>query len=1095
MREEASIKAVISQLVERREGLLILGRAALEAEWLPAALSVLARLPFDRIVTLGDAPLAAFWQRAGQRLQQLEATDETPRPDENGVIWLALADGADGGPAWLKPLLSNWLATRPSLYVGCQPTGDEEALLIHCIWEMDEVVRPYRPPGWAIATPAGWPDRKGGAISGNDRRQESTFLLLGVEIIEASPPEWLETLQTAWASAAARDGGAHTGAPVVRPYPFLDAFTENDAGRFFGRPAETRDLAELVLAERLVVCFGASGSGKSSLLQAGLMPRLRQYGCLPLYCRPEADPLHSIRAAALRQGSPGLEKHADLSDLLAALAQASGRSIVLVLDQFEEVFTLLARESAARLAEVLATCRRAPGRPLHVVFCLREDYLAYMRTLEEPHLPGLFDHRFRLRPLTLEGARAALTQPAALAGLEFEPALAETLLRDLTQDDGHVPPADLQIICDALYHDLQACGARRFTLAAYESLGGRPALLGGYLERAVAAAPQPEATRAVLKALVTARGTRVTLTAAEAAGLSGLTVEAAEAALRQLDAPLRLARQREREGRPVYELAHEVLGPRILSWINDPRERAAKEMHDLWRVELDSWRRWQTTPGPGKIQALTAERDNPFLRLTEEQVQLAARAAVQHDVEAAYWLEQATGRGTARDDLLRPALDSPQAAVRRLAVKLLGPEKARPALIRLLRADDPAARARAAATLGEFQDGQVWRALQRARHDHDEKTRRAVWESLATLRAGAARRLRRQDHLAPALSAAAVIALAGSVLYWLTPPDGNPARLWPSGVCLAAWWALRQLLPWLPMADDEDETEAAASGARRLIGPAMWLAAGGLLVAGLGWKGSLGAWLLLGWGMRGQLATALAWSLAFVPVGMGILPLTGPTILGTLAAALPALALLTLSRPAWSREAADRKAALGMLGTGTGALAGWWGARAAGWAGGWETSVLPALALALGRSWARRPLSYSGGNDVLPLLADLGRAIWDLPDQFSFHLKPGMGGWLGALWAGVLIQTAARLGPPGAAVWGGGDLGWLAVLAGVGVALGASGGLWRAAGLAGLGGALGGALAQGGSWAALNPAGAILGAGVGLGLGASEWLARRWWGA
>ena len=386
------------------------------------------------------------------------------------------------------------------------------------------------------------------------------------------------------------------------PYPFLDSYTEADAGRFFGRADAIRNLGELVLAERLVVCFGPSGVGKTSLLQAGLMPRLRRQGCLPLYCRPERDPVAAIRRAALASAqsagartrpnapSPGLgsalnarisrpggesvepissepiptlaeDAQSTLSDLLHDLSRRSQRTVVVMLDQFEEVFTLLGTETLAPLLTELAACLRLPGAPVHVVLSLREDFLVYLHDLQT-YLPGVFAHRYRLRPLCAAEAREAIESPARRVGLAYEPALAAQIVRDLRREDGRtIEPSDLQIVCSALYEDLRGAGGDTFTLTRYRALGGAAQLLVGHLESVVAREPNPAQVKAVLKAMVTAQGTKASLPAVEIARLADVEEETVTAILRRLDRAHRLVRPLEQEGETRYELIHEVLGP------------------------------------------------------------------------------------------------------------------------------------------------------------------------------------------------------------------------------------------------------------------------------------------------------------------------------------------------------------------------------------------------------------------------------------------------------------------------------------------------------------------------------------------------------
>jgi hypothetical protein len=373
--------------------------------------------------------------------------------------------------------------------------------------------------------------------------------------------------------------------------------------------------------------------------------------------------------------------------------------------------------------------------------------------------------------------------------------------------------------------------------------------------------------------------------------------------------------------------------------------------------------------------------------------------------------------------------------------------------------------------------------------------RAAAWDGLSNLQPAAAARQQRRDEIMPPLA-------AGSLIYWfalliagLNEPLALSSAAWmlAGSVWLGAVLAGAWLLPWLPFhggaevlvlpAEDEARSRL-RSGAWLVLRLGIWLAAAWLLVTTWGWwRGGL-VWLLLLWGIRGGLHLALAWLLAYLPLFMGIIPTTPEALLATTGLALLAMTLLALLVPRWGRFGVDRPDGLVLLGGGLGALMGsLLAGQLAETAAAWEMALILGLALALGRRWARQPSTYSGSADLLPLLADFGRTMWDLLDQISLQLKPMVGGIAGGAWAAVLVQASTILAPGPTSAWSLSDSLWLGTLLGLGLWLG-NGTLWRALLLPALGGAVGGWLAQG-------MGGAIVGAGIGLGLGMGEWLAAQ----
>lgn len=263
-------------------------------------------------------------------------------------------------------------------------------------------------------------------------------------------------------------------------YPGTRPFSDSaeDVAKFFGRGEEIEEIHLRVLSVPLLVQFGRSGLGKTSLLQAGLFPRLRQKPFLPVMVRfnIEEESLMAAVTRSIREScvAEGLEFSAPeapgLWELLSDITVWRGDLLltpVLVFDQFEEVFTL--RDAAFRdelSAELgaLATGIRPPrvknpalaATPdVKIVISLREDYLGSLEEFSAA-IPGLFHERLRLEALRESSARAAIVQPADLPDVEgapydsprfdFEPAALDAMLAYLKGHSGVIEPFQLQLL-------------------------------------------------------------------------------------------------------------------------------------------------------------------------------------------------------------------------------------------------------------------------------------------------------------------------------------------------------------------------------------------------------------------------------------------------------------------------------------------------------------------------------------------------------------------------------------------------------------------------------------------------------------------------
>ncbi len=252
-------------------------------------------------------------------------------------------------------------------------------------------------------------------------------------------------------------------------HPFGDS--PEDRARFFGRDREIEQLHLRVLSVPLLVQFGRSGLGKTSLLQAGLFPRLREKPFLPAMIRLN-DPNDSVSAAVTRSLQEACEAEelefipGDTSSLWQLLATTTiwyGDLLltpVLVFDQFEEVFTLRDaefRRSVAAELGAIASAKPGSAPPVKIVISLREDYLGALEEFSAA-IPGLFHERLRLEPMSEEAARAAITGPAGLEPGPDEPPYAsprfeldrealEAMVDYLQGSSGVIEPFQLQLLC------------------------------------------------------------------------------------------------------------------------------------------------------------------------------------------------------------------------------------------------------------------------------------------------------------------------------------------------------------------------------------------------------------------------------------------------------------------------------------------------------------------------------------------------------------------------------------------------------------------------------------------------------------------------
>jgi serine/threonine protein kinase len=301
------------------------------------------------------------------------------------------------------------------------------------------------------------------------------------------------------------------------PYKGLNAFKEDDATDFFGREALTQELVEQVkrllatehserLPARLLTVIGPSGSGKSSVVMAGLLPQLR-HGAVTgseqwIYLSPMLPGVQALEALALTF-TPYLPERSvksireDLEDesarglhrLSVQLVKTPGQQVVLVIDQFEELFTLTGDEvERQQFIDVLVTAMTEPHGAVVVLLTLRADF--YDRPMAYPALHQLIEtHQKAVLPMAMEDLRAVIKGPAVLPDvqLSFEGNLVGDLLFEMQGHVGALPL--LQFTLDQLF---ARRSGHQLTLVAYKELGGVKGAVAKYAERTYDSLPSEE---------------------------------------------------------------------------------------------------------------------------------------------------------------------------------------------------------------------------------------------------------------------------------------------------------------------------------------------------------------------------------------------------------------------------------------------------------------------------------------------------------------------------------------------------------------------------------------------------------------------------
>ncbi|HEY5365327.1 MAG TPA: hypothetical protein VIL19_02550 [Casimicrobiaceae bacterium] len=401
------------------------------------------------------------------------------------------------------------------------------------------------------------------------------------------------------------------------PWLGLASFTEETRAYFYGREEEVAELARRVQRKLLTVLFGQSGLGKTSILRAGIVPRLRPLGYCPVYVRLDYSPESPVPSEQIKQAISRATQHtgewAQTGVAVAGeslweflhhrddiLRDEAGKTLVplLIFDQFEEIFTLaqgddFGRQRAAQFIDDLADLvENRPPKALEermeaddsaaerfdftrsdyrILIALREDYLAHLEMLKG-NMPSITQNRMRLARMTGEQALSAVIKPGGtLVSEEVAEAIVRFIAGGSELRNAEVEPSLLSLICRELNNARIAQG--RAEISADLLAGSRDTILTEFYERSLADQP-PAIRRFIEDELLTESGFRESL--AEERVQKAFAAAAAPQALAAL-VNHRLLRIEERLDLRRVELTHDVLCSVVRASRDLRHEREARD--------------------------------------------------------------------------------------------------------------------------------------------------------------------------------------------------------------------------------------------------------------------------------------------------------------------------------------------------------------------------------------------------------------------------------------------------------------------------------------------------------------------------------------
>ena len=239
--------------------------------------------------------------------------------------------------------------------------------------------------------------------------------------------------------------------PIKSPFKFLDPYTLEDRDFFFGRDEEVEQLYEMMFDTNLVLIYGPSGAGKTSLIQCGLASHFRKTDWFDLLIRRREDINNSLIREIKRHAITDIPDESSLSQAVNSLYLDYFKPIYLIFDQFEELYLLGEEQERQSFIQNISELLAA-DLPCKLIFSMREEFIAHLYDFEKV-VPVLFDHRQRIEPMSFANVKKVILGSAEKFNIRIENTeeTIDEIIENVSAGRSGVQLSYLQVYLDRLY--------------------------------------------------------------------------------------------------------------------------------------------------------------------------------------------------------------------------------------------------------------------------------------------------------------------------------------------------------------------------------------------------------------------------------------------------------------------------------------------------------------------------------------------------------------------------------------------------------------------------------------------------------------------
>lgn len=407
------------------------------------------------------------------------------------------------------------------------------------------------------------------------------------------------------------------------PYKFLDSYSKEDRDIFFGRDKEIEELYSRVFESRILVVYGTSGTGKSSLINCGLANKFNDPDWLPVNVRRGNNINHSLFEALdknkLTKNSSGQKEKTgtrpdDIIKLIRSIYLDHFKPVYIIFDQFEELFIF---GNPREKDELINNIKKVIDSDLlcKFIFSVREEYLAGFTEFEK-YIPSFLNNRIRIEKMTRLNAIQVIEGPCRLNQIEVESGFPEKLLDKLNPDSPEIELTYLQVYLDKIFRLASRNGEDVKLISAdlLDRVGEVKDLLGTFLEEQLSQLDDPESGLIILKSFVSVKGTKHQMTGDEIIEYSktfGKDIgRETVTGLIQKFVSLRILRDKDEKGK--YELRHDSLATKIYEKITLV-EKELLEIRQFLDNAYTSYEKRQSYLTPEDLKYIAPYEDKLFL--------------------------------------------------------------------------------------------------------------------------------------------------------------------------------------------------------------------------------------------------------------------------------------------------------------------------------------------------------------------------------------------------------------------------------------------------------------------------------------------------